>query len=162
MMANFKVREPEEDTIELIMKRLGVQKSVIVLRDLVSSMFIIGVWGLIASFAFWGGLFMNKLSIGVIIVFSLLFMVQVSLRSIIINRMAPGRLSFLIMVSIFFLQLMLSNVLVGSSVPNPGLATTACIISPMLQLNLMFKMGIVQYTQGNNLNFANLGLEVFP
>ena len=72
-------------------------------------------------------------------------MVQTSLRSIIINRSAPGKLSFLIMVSIFFLQIMLTNVFIGANVPNSGLATFACVISPMLQLNLVFKMGVVQY-----------------
>ena len=56
MMALFKIREPEEDTIELIMKRLGVQKSVIVMRDLVCSLVFSGFWCIITSFAFWGAL----------------------------------------------------------------------------------------------------------
>ena len=64
-----------------------------VLRDLVSSIVFSTVWCLIASFAFWGALYKDELSIGVIIVFSLLHMVQTSLRTIIINRLAPGKLS---------------------------------------------------------------------
>ena len=34
-MTMMNIREPEEHTIELIMKRLGVQKSVLVMRDFV-------------------------------------------------------------------------------------------------------------------------------
>ena len=59
---------------------------------------------------------------------------------------------------------MLGYVMFGSGigVPNSGLATVGCIISPMLQLNLMFIMGFAQKAQGIYLNFANLGLDVFP
>ena len=71
-MALSNVREPEEETIELIMKRLGVQKSVIVLRDMVSAMTFAICWSIIIGLALWGVLFIGKVSIGVLIIFGIL------------------------------------------------------------------------------------------
>lgn len=51
---------------------------------------------------------------------------------------------------------------VGFNTPVPSFEITGCIISPMIQLYLVFHMGVVQYTQGNDLCFSNMQLEVFP
>ena len=91
----------------------------------------------------WGGLFSGKLGLGPIIFISILYTLQTNLRGIIITRLAPGRLSFLITVSLFFLQIALSPVLIGSDVPNTGLATIGCIFSPFLQIVLMYHLGVV-------------------
>ena len=77
-MAN--VREKEESTIELIMKRLGVQKSVIVMRDLVASMIYTLVFGFIAGVAYWLTILKGKLGLGVIIVMVILYTLQAGLR----------------------------------------------------------------------------------
>lgn len=112
-MALQNIREPEEDTIELIMKRLGVQKSVIIIRDFAAAMVFALFWVIIASFAMWFSVFLGKLSLGVIITFTILHCLQTGLRGIIINRLAPGRAQFLITVTIFMLQISLSPVLIG-------------------------------------------------
>ena len=128
------------------MKRLGVQKSVIVMRDLVSGMVYACVWSLLASFIFWGFILNGKLGLGVIIIASILHTLQIGLRGIIISQLVPGKLASMLTVSIFFIQFALAPVLIGADVPNPGLATIGCIISPYLQLNLLYHLGIVQYT----------------
>ena len=84
-MTLMNIREPEEDTIDLIMKRLGVQKSVLVLRDLVPGLVFQGFWTFIAGFAMWGGLFHGKLGLGPIIVISIFYTLQANLRGIIIT-----------------------------------------------------------------------------
>ena len=142
-MALMNIREPEEETIDLIMKRLGVQKSVLVLRDLVPGLVFQGFWTFIAGFAMWGGLFNGKLGLGPIIVISIFYTLQANLRGIIITRLAPGKLSFLITLSLFFLQIALAPVLIGDDTPNTSLATIGCIISPYLQIVLMYHLGVV-------------------
>ena len=142
-MTLMNIREPEEDTIDLIMKRLGVQKSVLVLRDLVPGLVFQGFWTFIAGFAMWGGLFHGKLGLGPIIVISIFYTLQANLRGIIITRLAPGKISFLIVLSLFFLQIALAPVLIGEDTPNTGLATIGCIISPYLQIVLMYHLGVV-------------------
>ena len=79
-LAMMNVREKEESTIELIMKRLGVQKSVIVMRDLVASMIYSLVIGILAGFAYWLTLLKGKLGLGVIIVMVILYTLQAGLR----------------------------------------------------------------------------------
>ena len=68
----------------------------------------------------------------------------------------------MVTVSLFFLQFSLAPVLVGYTVPDAGLALIGCITSPYLQINLLFHLAIIQFTQENNLTFKNLDLEVFP
>jgi len=132
------------------------------MRDVVSGMIFAGFWIFITSFVLWAVLFNGYLGLGNIIVFGLLFMLQTSLRGIVISQVLPGRMAFLFTVTFLFFQISLSPVLIGQTVPASSLAIMACIISPMLQLNLVFHMGVVQFAQGNNLNFTNLSLEVFP
>ena len=79
-LAMQNVREKEEDTIEMIMKRLGVQKSVIVLRDLVASMIYTLVWSLIGGFIIWLAVLKEKLGLGIIIVMVILYTLQTGLR----------------------------------------------------------------------------------
>ena len=79
-----------------------------------------------------------------------------------INRLLPGKFGFLLTVSLLILQIALSPILIGVEVPGYFLAVVGCIISPFLQFNLVLHMGIVQFAVHNDLNFANLTLEVFP
>ena len=58
--------------IELIMKRLGVQKSVIITRDLVVSAVYSAVWTVLLSFFVWGAFFVDDISIGVLLIFAFL------------------------------------------------------------------------------------------
>ena len=136
--------EKEEATIELIMKRLGVQKSVLVTRDLVSGLVFCLFWVLIYSVVFWAVLFRGKLGLGLILLFGILHAIQVILRQIIFNRLFSGLVAMITTLAMFLLQVSLSPIIIGYAVPSPFLARLGCIIGPMLQLNLLFHLGIVQ------------------
>lgn len=136
--------EKEEATIELIMKRLGVQKSVLVTRDLVSGLVFCLFWVLIYSVVFWAVLFRGKLGLGLILLFGILHAIQVILRQIIFNRIFSGLVAMIATLAMFLLQVSLSPIVIGYAVPSPFLARLGCIIGPMLQLNLLFHLGIVQ------------------
>ena len=136
--------EKEEATIELIMKRLGVQKSVLVTRDLVSGLVFCLFWVLIYSVVFWAVIFRGKLGLGLILLFGILHAIQVILRQIIFNRLFSGLVAMITTLAMFLLQVSLSPIIIGYAVPSPFLARLGCIIGPMLQLNLLFHLGIVQ------------------
>ena len=58
--------------IELIMKRLGVQKSVVIMRDLVSGMVYTIFWSIILSVLFYLFILKDKMGLGILIIFALL------------------------------------------------------------------------------------------
>lgn len=55
------------------MQRLGVQKSVYILRDFVAAAAFTLFWAVVASFTYWGFIFMGKLPVSVILTFAVLY-----------------------------------------------------------------------------------------
>ena len=82
------------------MKRLGVQKSVIVMRDFVTSMVYSLVWAIVASLCYWNWLLKDQLGLEVMIVFAVLNVIQTGLRGILISQLLPGKFGFMLTVSI--------------------------------------------------------------
>lgn len=66
------VQEPKEDMLEMIMKRLGVQKSVMVTRDLVVSYIYSTTWAIILTLFVWGVFFSSEIGLEVLLLFALL------------------------------------------------------------------------------------------
>ena len=155
------VQEPREDMIELIMKRLGVQKSVIITRDLVITSVLSLIWTVIIVFVIWGAFFIEELGLGVLFVFSLINQVQVILRQQIVGNLMPQWAANLFLFVYFLIQISLSFVLV-TAVPDTNLTILGCVISPMIQLNQVFHMTFMQLMFKNKLDFSNFTLEVFP
>ena len=64
--------EKHENVIELIMKRLGVQKSVVVTRDVVVNAVYSFFFTFVACFAVWGALLKDTIGVEVLILFAIL------------------------------------------------------------------------------------------
>ena len=64
--------EKHENVIELIMKRLGVQKSVVVTRDVVVNAVYSFFFTFVACFTVWGALLKDTIGVEVLIVFAIL------------------------------------------------------------------------------------------
>ena len=86
---NMASDEPHEDMIELMMKRLGVQRSVLVTRDLIMSFTYVLIFALLTGIAFWGVIFTSSISIGIIIIMVIFNVIQVTLRQIVFNYTLP-------------------------------------------------------------------------
>lgn len=81
--------EPREDMIELIMKRLGVQKSVMMTRDVVVATVFSCVWTIAIVFVIWGVFFIEQIGLGVLFLFSFLNQAQVILRQQVVSHLLP-------------------------------------------------------------------------
>ena len=68
--------EPREDMIELIMKRMGVQKSVIQARNFTVNGVYLSVCGLLFGLLMWITLLKDVIGLGVFYMFILLFLFE--------------------------------------------------------------------------------------
>ena len=68
------------------MKRLGVQKSVVVTRDVVVNAVYSLFFTLIACFAIWGALLKDTIGVEVLILFAFLNQCQIILRQVILGH----------------------------------------------------------------------------
>ena len=59
--------------IALIMKRLGVQKSVLVVRDLVVGLVYVTFFGIVTAVSFWSVAYKDCISLGLLFVFMILY-----------------------------------------------------------------------------------------
>ena len=73
------------------MKRLGVQKSVLFVRDLTFSSIYSGFWSLITLLALWGAAYKSNMGLGVLLVFVFLNQAQSLLRTNLINNVLPNK-----------------------------------------------------------------------
>ena len=78
------------------MKRLGVQKSVLVTRDLLTTFIYAMTVSLIYCLALWGVLYKDCLGLGIIILFVLVAQTQSILRQTIFSHVLPRNLGILI------------------------------------------------------------------
>ena len=106
-LALSNMREPEEETIDLIMKRLGVQKSVSVTRDLVAGGVFCLIWFTIYSVIYWAVIFKDKIGLGLILLFGLLTAIQIVLRSVIFQQVLPGKGALLLNIALLLVQISL-------------------------------------------------------
>ena len=150
------VQEPQEGMIELIMKRLGVQKSVIITRDLVVSGIYSLFWTICITLFIWGVFFVSEIGFFVLLTFTILNQVQVILRQQIISNILPPKIQPMVVVIYLIFQVSLSFVVV-SNVPDKGLSILGCVISPMMQLQLVLHMAYIQRFFSYKLQF-NEGL----
>lgn len=75
--------------IEQIMKRLGVQKSVMIMRDLTFSMAFSMFWTLVATLAFYFAVYSDQLGLGVFLLFAFLNQIQIILRQVVLGVVIP-------------------------------------------------------------------------
>ena len=104
--------EAHEDMIELMMKRLGVQRSVLVTRDLILTFSYVLTFALITGVVFWGACFTSAISVGIVLIMVAFDVIQVSLRQIIFNYTLPRKFMVMISAVLLILQVMLSYTLV--------------------------------------------------
>ena len=62
--------EKHEAIIEVIMKRLGVQKSVIIVRDLVGQFAYASIWSTTCVIIMWAAFYKESLGFGVFLLFA--------------------------------------------------------------------------------------------
>ena len=72
--------EDREDVINLMMKRLGVQKFVIVLRQIFLGVIYCGIFAYLAALLLWTFLFKDSIGLGFFLVFVTLNQMQIILR----------------------------------------------------------------------------------
>ena len=93
---NMAANEPHEDMIELMMKRLGVQRSVLVTRDLILSFTYVLIFAIVTGIAFWGVIYNQGIGIGIVIIMVIFNVIQVTLRQIVFNYTLPRQFTVLI------------------------------------------------------------------
>ena len=104
--------------IELIMKRLGVQKSVIITRDLVVSGIYSLFWTICITLFIWGVFFVSEIGFFVLLIFTILNQVQVILRQQIISNILPPKIQPMVVVIYLIFQVSLSLFLLGPNFSN--------------------------------------------
>ena len=122
--------EPREDMIELIMKRMGVQKSVIQARNFTVNGIYLAICGLLFGLLMWFTLLKDAMGLGVFYLFIFLYMSENLVRQAILEVMF-GKLIQMVAPILFILQITLSFVLI-TDVPTVSMSVLACIVSPML------------------------------
>ena len=104
--------EPREDMIMLIMKRLGVQKSVMVVRDLVVGLVYLTTYSILAAFLFWIVIYSDCLSLGLLLCFIILNNLQINLRQIIMNYTIPPKAATGVASVLLIVQISLSYAMI--------------------------------------------------
>ena len=84
--------EDREDIIEVIMKRLGVRKSVLVARDLAVQAIYTGIVSTVAVIAMWAAAYKETLGLGVFALFAFLNQVQAITRQLVIANALPRQI----------------------------------------------------------------------
>lgn len=104
--------EPTEEMIEMIMKRLGVQRSVMIMRDLTFSLAFSMFWSIVATIAFYFASYSDTLGLGVFLLFVFLNQIQVVLRQVVLGVVVPKKWNILVSSVLFIFQIALITVLV--------------------------------------------------
>ena len=153
--------EPREDIIQLMMKRLGVQKSTLVLRDFYFNSVYCFLCSIVFTFIVWIVTLKENMGLGVFFLFVLLNQIQSLVRTNLIgNVMKPSLVPMVVAVYLLF-QVSISYTLL-QPIPPPGMSVIACIISPMMQLQLVLQFAFALLPLDKKLTFSEFTTEVFP
>ena len=145
-------QEPQEDMIEMIMKRLGMQKAVIVVRDLTFNSLYCSVIASITALFLWGTLLKDCISLPALVVFLVIYFVQIIVRTQVFKSLFTPLVVILISIVLLFFQISLAAALI-TPIPAPGPMIFGMVISPMIQLQLLLRLSYYSMPFGYKLSF---------
>ena len=153
--------EPKEQVIEIILKRLGVSKPVMVMRDV--ALYV--SYGLsvltLTAFTYWVLLYKDCLGFALWYMFTILYFVQTMGRQIALHYCIPRSVSIPVGIIFLIFQIALQQNIAGDVISHSS-AVAASIISPMIQIEIIVKIAASQLRFGKRLDFGTFAEEVYP
>jgi len=78
----------------MIMKRLGVQKSVLVARQLYLGAIYTGFCAMLTTLVLWVLVYRDCIGLAIFVLFVILYLIQVNLRQVVFSHLLPARIAF--------------------------------------------------------------------